>query len=211
MTWFPPGTYRARGVSFEMGTAKTGSTRVCVVCEVEADEPPHADGDQQYQVAGAQIAWFGTLGSDAASEITLKALWTFTGADAWDGDLLTIESVIGTAVVEIVVDDDDYGNSGAPRSKVKFVNVPGVGGARLSGMDDNEKQAVAARMRGLAMSYRPGARSGATGPAGGGRGSSRPATPARAPSRAPQPSAATVTNPADGPPMRSPGEDDIPF
>lgn len=166
----PAGTYRARVTSaaeVQFGYTSTGNEQIAVPLTI-------TDGEH----AGTTITWFGNFGSDKATEIALKAL----RACGWAGNDLSDLTGIDTLEVDAVVEWEEY--NGQSRMKVKWLNAPGGGRVKLDKpMNDAQRRAFAAKMKGAAIKTPPLATSGASAPRAS-SSSQRPANGARPPSNA---------------------------
>lgn len=127
------GKYLARAVEWAFGEAKTGNHQIAVVFELT-----ETDG---------RITWFGSL-TEKAAPYTMKAM----RAMGWDNDDVTNATGLAGYEVELVIAREEY--NGELRSKVQFVNKPGVGGLRPTQLDEAAKRAFAARMKAAAVASR---------------------------------------------------------
>ncbi len=138
MTYFNPGTYRARGVTAALGLTSKGSEQVAV-------ELTFVDGEYQ----GQSATWYGYF-TDKTTDRTLDSLRNL----GWEGDDLADLSGIDKNEVAIVIDDeqDDHGNV---RSRVRWINRAG-GLALKERMNPAQLQDFAARMRGKVLAHKQG-------------------------------------------------------
>jgi hypothetical protein len=138
------GHYRARAVGYQLGVAETGTEQVAVTFEVYDDEIAH----------GERITWYGYF-TEAAAKRTLEALRTC----GWEGDDVTELVGIDKHEVELDVVHENY--NGELRPRVRWVNRPG--GPKIKRpMTDEQKRALAVRMKSLAMATRSGSVAGTT-------------------------------------------------
>lgn len=130
------GRHRARAVEAALGYTNGGKEQVAVLFEL-------ADGDE----AGQQITWYGYF-TERTEERTLESL-RYCG---WEGDDISNLGSVTKNDVQIVVemersDDGHY-------ARVRWVNRSGTALALKSHMNDEQKRAFAARMKGKAMTMR---------------------------------------------------------
>jgi len=132
------GSFKAKVVSKDYCRAKSGAEQLAVRFEV-------VDGPQ----AGHQITEFLSF-SEAALKYTVEKMRTM----GWSGiDLADVET-LGSNEVEIVVRAEEW--EGQSRMRVAFINA--VGGASMalkSALNESERKAFAARMRGLIVGLDP--------------------------------------------------------
>jgi len=147
------GKYRAKPISAGLGFTKGGDQsppKECVAVRFEVTEG---------ELTGEQITWYGYF-TDAAQQYTMANLRTC----GWTGDdLYDLSSIDGTGDVSIVLVDDDF--NGKVTLKVKYINAPGGGAMLNAPMDDAQRKAFAAKMRGAAVASRQGAPKPAAKPA----------------------------------------------
>jgi hypothetical protein len=134
----PEGTYRARGVSAQLGFTSTGKEQVAIGFTILT---PGFEGQH--------LPYYGTFG-EKALEITTKAL----RACGWQGLDLSDLTGIDANEVNLVVAHEEY--NGVTTAKVKWVN-DGTAGLMKNVMADTEKRAFAARMRGAIAGLGAGA------------------------------------------------------
>jgi hypothetical protein len=131
-----PGKYRARATDAKLGVAQTGSDTVAVAFEL-LDQP------------GQHITWYGYF-TEKTVDRTMESL-RYCG---WEGDDVSDLSGIDANEVEIVVEHEDD-KEGKPRARVKWINRAGSSKAQLkTEMNDAQKKAFAARMKGAALASR---------------------------------------------------------
>jgi hypothetical protein len=132
----PEGTYRARGVpgSIQLGTTDNGNPQVAASFEL-LDETH----------AGKSVPWYGYF-TDKTQKRTLEAL----RIAGWSNDDLDNIEGFGDTEVDIVVEHNEW--EGKVRARVAWVNRPGSGGLALkTPMNDGQRKAFAAKMKGLAV------------------------------------------------------------
>ncbi len=168
-----PGYFKARAVDGDFGHAGTGTRQVAVSFEV-------TDGEAK----GAHITWYGFF-TQSTGERTLESL-RHCGC-TFPGDVLTDLTGLGSTEVELVIEEEE-GENGAVRPRVRWVNRIGGGVALGSRMTEAEKRQFSAEMRGFVVSSRqvqPGGQAPAQSAAAA--SNARPATtPTSAPQRVPQ-------------------------
>lgn len=129
------GTYRARAKGGEFGYTQNNAEQIAVLFAILGDDDAET---------GEHITWFGYF-TEKTQQRTLEAL-RYCG---WTGNDLTDLVGLGGAVVEIVVEQEEYNDKW--QAKVKWVNRPGGGAVKLAKpMGDKEKRAFAARFRNMA-------------------------------------------------------------
>lgn len=172
-----PGTYAARATDAVLGYTSNGSEQVAVAFVLL---------DDKGQQTVTHITWYGFF-TEKTTERTIQALRHC----GWQGDDLSELSTVGSADVELVIDDEPD-LQGQMRTRVRWVNALGSSAPAIKDrMGDAQRKAFAAKMRGMVVA------------ANGGKASPRPAAPARAPQRqAPRDDAAAYAPPID---------DDSPF
>lgn len=121
-------TYTARAVSFDMGTAKTGTEQIVVEFQL-------IGGDED----GKRLTDFFPL-SEKAIQYTFEKL----AAAGWDGQDMVSWNGLGSVECRLVVEDEEH--EGKLRTKIIFVNRVGV--AMKNAMDAAAKNDFASRMRG---------------------------------------------------------------
>jgi len=132
----PKGRYRARAVTWGLGTAATRREQVAVEFELTDDE-----------WRGQRITWYGFFGNDPGrgtktpTQITVEAL----RACGWQGDDISELDGLDANEVELVIEPETF--RGETRSKVKYVNRPSGLGLRAP-MTHDQARAFAARMKG---------------------------------------------------------------
>lgn len=129
------GTYRARALGGEFGYTQGNNEQVAVLFALLGDDDAET---------GERITWFGYF-TEKTQQRTLEAL-RYCG---WTGNDLTDLVSLGSTVVEIVVEAEEYNDKW--QAKVKWVNRPGGGAVKLAKpMGDKEKRAFAARFKNMA-------------------------------------------------------------
>lgn len=169
----PEGVYLAKAGEFEFGRSSKGNEQIGVAFTITQGEH-----------AGCRLTWFGFFNSADNEDRTIRSL----RAAGWAGDDITSLDGLGSVEASIVVEVDDY--NGDRRNKVAWVNAPGV--AMKEKLNDAEKKALAARLKGKVLASKPkGASSAAPyGRSGAGANAKHTGTPERS---------------------ESYGDDDIPF
>jgi hypothetical protein len=183
MTLIPAGTWRARGVSAELGYTKENNEQVGVALQFSPGQDPAVDGQT--------LTWYGSF-SEKSELHTLKAL----RALGWSSDSLADLSGVDAAEVEVVVmHEPDL--QGQLRARVRFINPIGSGGVAMRiKMSAEQAAEFAERMRGRVLALGAKAPQPRAAP---------PSQRAPAPARAPRPPA----NPANA--VQAPEGDDLPF
>lgn len=129
----PRGTYRARGIS---GTAQLGKTEggaPQLAAAFEITEGPHT---------GTSLPWYGYF-TDRTKKRTLESL----RLAGWSNDDIGEIEGFGDAEVDIVVGHNTW--EGKTTARVDWVNRAGSGGIALkSPMNDAERKAFAAKLKG---------------------------------------------------------------
>jgi len=132
------GTFRARAVEGDLGIAQTGKEQVHIkFCITSGPDE------------GQHVIWFGYFNSPENAKRTLESL-RFCG---WAGTDISDLTGIDANEVEVVVEQEEY--NGKTRAKVRWINEIGGGPSVSKRMTDVQRQAFAARMKGLAMATRP--------------------------------------------------------
>lgn len=129
------GTHKARAKQWDLGHSDTGKEQIAVMFEITEGEH-----------AGKHITWFGYF-TDATIDRTFDSLRHM----GWTSDNIAELDGLNTNEVEIVIEPEEY--QGKWNDKVKWVNRP----SRLAlknQMNDRDKAAFAARMKGKAMAHR---------------------------------------------------------
>lgn len=181
MTLIPEGSWRARGVTAELGLTAAEKEQVGVALVFSPGQDPNVDN--------RGLTWYGSF-SEKSELHTFKAL----RALGWTSDNLADLSGIDANEVEVVVEheEDQYGEM---RPRARFINPLGSGGVAMkTKMSAEQVTAFAERMRGRMLAL------GAKAPQP--RAAPPPRAPAAPPKRAPQPPAAGTPPPDD---------DQIPF
>ncbi len=136
---FPEGYYKARAVSSQLGTTSKGTAQIAVEFELI---------DEAWN--GQRITWFGFF-SEKTKERTLESLRHC----GWTDDDLAVDPLPGFGSVEVSLSIADEEYNGEVNSRVKWVNKAGGGGVELkSPMNDAQKKAFAASMKGSAIASR---------------------------------------------------------
>lgn len=129
----PAATYPARATGeYELGVSNNGTEQVGVSFRITQGEH-----------LGTTLTWYGFFNTDENAQRAIKSL----RACGWAGDDLSNLQGIDTNEVNIVVEIDEY--EGQQRNKVAWVNGAGV--AMKNVMNDAQKKAFAARMKGLVL------------------------------------------------------------
>jgi hypothetical protein len=132
------GLYRAKAVDHQFGVAETGTEQVAVTFEVCVGP-----------ASGERITWYGFF-TEAAAKRTLESLRTC----GWEGDDVT--NLVGVDKLEVELDVVHENYNGELRPRVRWVNKPG--GVKMKRpMTEEQKRALAVRMKGLALATRTGA------------------------------------------------------
>lgn len=168
------GTWPARAVEGDLDITNNGTEQIAVRFVL-------TDGEHK----GSYITWYGFF-TEKTTERTLESLRHC----GWQGDDLTNLDGITENDVELVIEDEE-GQDGEWRSRVRWVNQPG-GRALKSRMDEATKAAFAAKMRGTVVAHRQ---------------KTQPSADRREQRKAPPP--ANVRSRREEPPPH--GDDDIPF
>jgi hypothetical protein len=187
------GHHKGRALNGDFGVAGTGTRQVAVLFEF-------TEGECQ----GEQLTWYGFF-TPATAERTVEGLRN-AGCTFPNGDLCDLTG-LGSVEAVLVVEEDGVDDQGYPRLKIRWVNKLGGGVALGSRMNDAEKRALAAEMRGFVIA---GANA---------QPSAAPSTPAPAPTSPtrPRPSPATAARTNGATPPRAPQtgrrsvNDDIPY
>jgi len=128
----PEGSWKARGGSYAIGTAKTGTRQIGV--EIILLEGP---------ATGRRLTWYGYFGpSDEAFERCCESLELL----GWKGEDLNDFEGLGTTEVYAVIGHEPD-QQGVIRSRVQWINELG-GVAMADRMDAGQQAAFAAEMRG---------------------------------------------------------------
>lgn len=131
MSLIPEGTYPARATGeYEFGISNNGTDQIGVAFRIASGEH-----------AGRVLTWFGYFNSEDNAKRAIKSL----RACGWQGDDLASLDGIDSQEVNIVVEIAEH--EGQVRNKIAWVNGAGV--AMKNAMDERQKKALAARMRGL--------------------------------------------------------------
>lgn len=128
----PQGNYVAKAVNWDFGVSDKGTEYIAV--EFMITEGEHA---------GQRRTWRGFF-TDKTAERTIQSL-RYCG---WAGDNLMQIDDLGKNLVQVVINHESY--DGKTFDRISFVNRLG-GLAIKNKMSDDERQAFAARMRGLAL------------------------------------------------------------
>lgn len=164
------GKVKARAVEADLGTTNNGKEQIAVCFRI-------LEGPDD----GQHITWYGYF-SDAAQQRTLESMRHC----GWEGDdiaAINPQNMCGLDAneVQLVIEHDTY--NGKTAAKVQWVNKTGAGGVALnSRMDDAQRRAFAARMKGAAIASRK-----AAGGNGNGAKAAAPAKPRTAPGPMPRP------------------------
>jgi hypothetical protein len=130
------GKYKARATDAKLGVAQTGNDTVAVAFEL-LDHP------------GEHITWYGYF-TEKTVDRTMESL-RYCG---WQGDDVSDLTGISSNEVEIVIEHEED-REGKTRARVKWVNRAGSSKAQLKNeMNDAQKKAFAARMKGAALASR---------------------------------------------------------
>lgn len=167
----PEGKYQARATGeFEIGRAETGTDQIGVSFQFTQGEH-----------AGTILTWYGYLNDEDNIKRTMKSL----RACGWLGDDITTLDGISNNEVNVTVEINEY--NGNTTNRIAWVNGAGV--AMKNVMNEGDKKAFAARMKGFAIASR-----------------------GNAPSTRAMPPRSTQQRPATdyGPPSRG-ADEDIPF
>lgn len=157
MSLIPEGTYPAKATGeYEFGVTDGGNEQVGVAYRITS-------GDH----AGRVLTWYGYFSTQENAQRAIKSL----RASGWKGDNLADLVGLGESEVNIVVEIDEY-DPQKPRNKIAWVNGAGV--AMKNVMTEQQKKALAARMKGLVV-----ATGGGQKPANGQRSQQRQAPPPR--------------------------------
>jgi hypothetical protein len=133
----PNGHHRARAVGAELGRSpKKGTEQIVVEFQL-------LDGE----LAGERINWIGYF-TPNTSDRTLEALRIC----GWKTDDVTDLDGLTDNEVSLAIEQETYQDK--THAKVQFVNRLGSGFKMKSPMNDAEKKAFAAKMRGLAVKSR---------------------------------------------------------
>lgn len=145
MSLIPEGTYPAKGTGeYEFGTSDNGNEQVGVSYRIT-----------QGEYAGRVQTWYGFFNTPENAQRTVKSL----RASGWKGDDVTNLTGITENDVNIVVEVEEF--QGKTRNKVAWVNGAGV--AMKNVMNDQQKKALAARMKGLILAGGGGQKPAANG------------------------------------------------
>jgi hypothetical protein len=139
MSLIPEATYPARAVEYEFGTSDNGTEQIGVSFRI-------TQGDY----AGRVLTWYGFFNTPENAQRAIKSL----RACGWKGDDLATLTGLTENDVNIVVEVDDY--QGKVTNKVAWVNGAGV--AMKNVMTEQQKKALAARMKGLILAGGGGVR-----------------------------------------------------
>lgn len=154
MNLIPEGTWRARGVTAELGYTSQDNEQIGVEIVFS--------GDQDDDVDGRHTTWYASF-SEKAEAHTLKALRVF----GWSGDDLSDLSGIDANEVEAVVIHEEN-LEGEMRARVRFINPLGAGGVAMkTKMSEEQAKAFAARMKGRVLALSKAAPVAAAKPTGG--------------------------------------------
>lgn len=163
--FIPAGNYIARSTGpadVQFGYANSGSEQISVVLALQ---------NEGYE--GKVVTWFGSFASEESQKITMRQMRDM----GWSTDNVTNPEGIDANEVEITIDYEEF--QGKERMKIK--RIAPVGGFKVEmkkPMDDAQKKAFAARMRGAALQTKkagPAAARPAFRPSGGGAPAQRPA------------------------------------
>lgn len=166
----PSGTYRARGVPGSAQLGKTDAGNPQLAASFEIIDESHA---------GTFVPWYGYF-TDKTKKRTLESL----RLAGWSNDDIGEIEGFGDTEVDIVVEHNEW--EGKVSARVAWVNRPGSGGIALkSPMNEAERKAFAAKLKGEAVQSRK--------------------------SVAPVTTAKNGGAPAKKPPVQPAPDDDIPF
>ena len=189
MTLIPEGTWRARGVTAELGYTSQDNEQIGVELEFMPDQ--HDDVD------GRRTTWYASF-SEKAEAHTLKALRVL----GWSGDDLSdLTGIDANEVDAVVIHEEDL--EGAIRSRVRFINPLGSGGVAMKvKMSEDQARAFAERMKGRVLAMAKAAPPTAAG-----------AKPAAKPAAGAKPAAKLAPKPAskNAKAVQPPEGDDVPF
>ena len=117
----------------DLGVTGTGKEQVAVFLQTED---------------GHNITWYGYF-TDKTVERTLETLKLC----GWDSDDISdLDGIDGSAVVDIVVENEEYEER--VRSRVRWINSPGGGGPALKDkMDEGSRASFAERMKGKVLAF----------------------------------------------------------
>ena len=141
------GVYKAKAAGaehVEFGVSKTGAEQVSIAFEIV---------DERGTLTGERIRWFGSFKSPQSAEIAVRAM----RAAGWASpDDVTDSRGIGSTVVELVVEEEED-QTGRSRTRVKWVNALGGGNgpAFKDALSPQQKRALAARLKSIALSAPP--------------------------------------------------------
>lgn len=145
MNIIPKGNYVGRAHGYKFGESDKGSEFIAVEFSIE-------EGEHK----GARLSWRGFF-TDKTAQRTIEAL-RYCG---WAGDDLTNLDGLGTNLVQLVIEPEEY--EGKTYARIKWVNRLGV--VIKNEMDAPKRAAFAARMKGLALSVDKSMAKGAPAPA----------------------------------------------
>jgi hypothetical protein len=151
MARYPNGTYLARATESKHGLTKSGGTEIAILFKLLGE-----------QWDGQSITGYVYFTDNTDDDKSMKSL----EACGWNGDGIELDPLpgLGSCDVELVIENETF--EGKERSKVKYINKVGAV-SNSAPMDDAQRKAFAARMRGkIAARGRNGAASSAA-PAGG--------------------------------------------
>lgn len=134
------GTFKARGVEAALDRAGTGTEQIGVMLSITEGEH-----------AGESITWYGFF-TEATAERTIKALRLL----GWQGDDLTDLTGIDVNEVSIVIEHEED-NKGKVHARVKWINGPGSLAMKET-LDPKDARSLSARMKGMAIASRQGAK-----------------------------------------------------
>lgn len=202
-TLIPPGRYKARGITAELGETLKGEPQIGVLLEILEEGP----------WAGHRMTWYGYF-TDKSQRRTIESLkhlgWSTNDLENLAG--IDQAEVLLTVEHERVKKDDV--ETGEVRARAVWINAfNSVGIAKP--LEENKKKALAGRMKGLAMQIGSGAPPAAKTTAGAYSTAGRPPAPPRStgPASAPPAPAAGQSKPAQQAPAAAMQltDNDIPF
>lgn len=185
------GHHKGRAISGDFGFAGTGTKQVAVLFEF-------TEGECQCE----QLTWYGFF-TPATAERTVEGLRN-AGCTFPNGDLCDLTG-LGSVECVLVVEEDGTDDHGYPRLKIRWVNKLGGGVALGSRMNEADKRALAAEMRGFVLGGAPATQA----PAAAASTSATPPRPRPAPATAAQTNGTTPPRAPQG--VRRSVNDDIPY
>ena len=134
----PAGTYLAKAGEYEFGKSTKGNEQIGVAFTISQGEH-----------TGRRVVWYGFFNTQENADRAIKSL----RAAGWTGDDLTNLEGLGSVEASVVVEVDEY--QGEKKNKIAWVNSSGV--AMKEKMSDQEKKALAARLKGAILASKPSA------------------------------------------------------